>query len=137
MGKSKKSNVYIIFEETSNFQRTFINNNLFIYILRACIHAQKPPIFFSPIRGGSLRAFQTLILNQFLGSCDPVCRGLGKKHITVEDYLGSRPQNALNKINLVVQVGAVWASHKVSAPILVNSPQANLRSYWGYMALLH
>jgi hypothetical protein len=97
------------FEETSDFQRTFINNYLFIYILRACIHAQKPPKVFSPIRVGSLRALQSMILNQFLGSCDPVYRGLGKKQITLEDYLGSRLQNAPNKINLGVQVGTVGA----------------------------
>ncbi len=34
MGKSQKSNIYIIFEETNDFQMTFINNYLFIYILR-------------------------------------------------------------------------------------------------------
>jgi hypothetical protein len=109
MGKSKKSNIYIIFEETSDFQRNFINNYLFIYILRACIHAQKLPKVFSPIRGGSLRTLQSLILNPFSGSCDPVYRGIGKKHITLEDHLGSRLQNGPNKINLGVQVGTVGA----------------------------
>jgi hypothetical protein len=137
MGKSKKSNIYIIFEETSDFQRTFINNKLFFDILRACIHAQKSPNIFSPIRGGSLRALLSLILNQFLGSCDPVYRGLCKKHITLEKYLGSRLQNAPNLINLGVQVGTVGAPHRVSAPILVYSRHAILRSYWGYMGLLH
>jgi hypothetical protein len=89
---------------------TFFNNYLFIYILRTCLHAQKPQKVSSPIRGASLRAKQSLILNPFVGSCDPVYRGLGKKHITLEDYLGSRLQNAPNKINLGVQVGTVGAS---------------------------
>ncbi len=104
----------MIFGEASDFQRKFINNYLFIYILRASIHVQKPPKVFSPIRGGSLRTLQSLILNPFLGSCDPVYTGLGKKHITLEDYLGSRLQNAPNKINLGVQVGTVGAHHRVS-----------------------
>ncbi len=52
---------------------------------------------------------QSLILSQFLGSCDPVYRGLGKKQITLEDYLGSRLQNAPNKISLEVQVMTVGA----------------------------
>ena len=86
MRKFNKSNIYVIFERMSHFQKTFINDYLFIYTLRAYIHAQKPPNVSCPIKCGPLMDYQNLILNPNLGSCELMYRGHEKKQIALEDH---------------------------------------------------
>ena len=130
MRKFDKFNIFVIFEQTCHFQTTFINNYLFIYTLRADIHAQKPPNVSCLIKGGPLMDYQNLILNPYLGACECVYRGHEKNHIALEGHLGSKLQGAPNKKNLEVQVGGFSGLHRIST---TNPASFPMGFFWGLL----